>query len=96
MWSFIVYTEKDMVIQSPPMSSDVNETIAIVLKLAEPLFHKGCIVWMDNFYSSLDLSKFLRSQKTECAGTLKLTGKNIPSKVKEQKLKRGEPTVRHA
>lgn len=85
-----------MVRQSPLMSSDVNETIATVLKLAEPLLHKGYTVWVDNFYSSLESYKFLRTQKTECTGTVKLNGKNIPSKVKEQKLKRGEPTVQNA
>jgi hypothetical protein len=93
MWSFIVYKGKNMVIQSPLMSSDVNEAIATVLKLAKPLFHKGYTVWVDNFYSSLQPSKFLRTQKTECAGTL--NRKNTPSKVKERKLKRGEPTMQN-
>jgi transposase len=76
------------------MSSDVSETIATVLKLAEALLHKEYTVWVDSFYSSLEPSKFLRTQKTECAGTL--NKKKVLSKVKEQKLKRGEPTVQNS
>jgi hypothetical protein len=33
---------------------------------------------MDNFYNSQPLAKLLKSQKTDCAGTLKLNRKNTP------------------
>jgi hypothetical protein len=36
------------------MSSDMNETMAVMLKLSEPLLHEGCTGLMVNFYSSLD------------------------------------------
>jgi hypothetical protein len=78
-----------MAVQSPLNSSDMNK-IALLLKLAEPLLLKG-----SNLYSSPDLAKLLKSQKTHYAGILKLNRKNVPSKVKEQKLKTGELIVQH-
>jgi hypothetical protein len=42
------------------------------------------------------MSEFLRTQKTESAGTLKLNRKIMPSEVNEQKLKKGEPTAQLA
>jgi hypothetical protein len=50
---------------------------------------------MDNFYNSPALAKTLKSMGTDCVGTLKLNRKNVPKKVKETKLKKGELIGQH-
>jgi hypothetical protein len=69
--SFIAFTGKILVIQSPLISSDVNKTAALMLRLAEILFlkgfRKGHTVWMDSFWNLLDLTKFIKAYKINCA-----------------------------
>ena len=48
------------------------------------------MLWMDNFYNSPALIQRLRTLKTECVGTLRLSRKDVPQRVKEKKLKKGE------
>ena len=85
--SFISYTGKDTVFQTAFISGDTNKTVAIVLSLVEPLLEKGCTLWMDNFYKSL---------KTDCVGTVRLSRKDVPQRVKEKKLKKGELVAQHS
>jgi hypothetical protein len=52
---------------------------------------------MDNFYSSPCLAKILKTvHKTDCVGTLKLNRKNVPKKVKDTKLRKGEIIAQHS
>jgi len=89
LWSFLVYTGKDTVINSPLISSETPKTAAIVLKLLEPLVGKGFTLWMGNFYNSLDLALHLKfKNSTDCVGTMKITRKNVPKEVKDAKLKK--------
>ena len=90
MWSFIIYTGKDTVFQTAFISVDTNKTATIVLSLVEPLLKKGHTLWMDNFYNSPILAQRLKSLKTDCVGTLHLSRKDIPQRVKKKKLKKGE------
>ena len=64
LWSFIIYTGKDIVFQTAFISGDTNKTAAIVLSLVEPLLEKGHTLWMDNFYKSPALAQRLKSLKT--------------------------------
>jgi hypothetical protein len=41
---------------------------------------------MDKFYNSPVLAQRLKSLKTDCVGTLHLSRKDIPQRVKEKKL----------
>ena len=43
---------------------------------------------MHNFYKSPALAQRLKSLKTDCIGTLRLSRKDIPQRVKEKKLKK--------
>jgi len=90
LWAFIIYTGKDTVFQTAFISGDTNKTAEIVLSLVEPLLKKGRMLWMDNFYNSPALIQRLRTLKTECVGTLRLSRKDVPQRVKEKKLKKGE------
>ena len=97
LWSFIVYTGKDTELHSPLITADTNKTSAIVLKLVEPLLNQGRTLWMDNFYNSPTLARLLKiTHKTDCVGTLKLNRKNVPPKVKNTKLKKGEIVAQHS
>jgi len=96
LWSFIIYTGKDTVFQTEFISGDTNKTATIVLSLVEPLLKKGRTLWMDNFYNSPPLAQRLKSLKTDCDGTLHLSRKDVPQKVKDKKLKKGELVAQHS
>ena len=96
MWSFIIYTGKDTVFQTAFISGDTNKTAAIVLSLAEPLLEKGRTLWMDNFYNSPALAQRLKTLKTDCVGTLHLSRKDVPQRIKEKKLQKGELVAQHS
>jgi len=74
LWSFIVYTGKEIVLDSTLISKNMPMTTAIVLQLSEHLLHKGCTLWMDN-YNSLALANFLKLCNTDLVGTVRETGR---------------------
>ena len=90
MWSFIIYTGKDNVFQTALISGNTNKTAAIVLSLVQPLLEKDRTLWMDKFYNSPALAQRLKTLKTDCVGTLRLSRKDVPQRVKEKKLQKGE------
>ena len=96
LWSFIIYTGKDTVFQTPFISADTNKIATILLSLVEPLLKKGRTLWIDNFYNSPALAQRLKSLETDCVGTLCLSRKDIPQSVKEKKLKKGELVAQHS
>ena len=51
---------------------------------------------MDNLYDSPALAQTLKSLKTDCVGTLRLSRKDIPQTVKDKKLKKGELVAQHS
>jgi hypothetical protein len=65
------------------------------VELVEPLLKKGRMLWMDNFYNSPALAQTLKSLKTECVGTLRLSRKDVPQRVKDKKLKKTELVAQH-
>ena len=93
MWSFKILA--DTVFQTAFISGNTNKTATIVLSLVEPLLKKGHTLWMDNFYNLPALGQRLKSLKTDCVGTLCLSRKDIPQRVKEKKLKKGELVAQH-
>jgi hypothetical protein len=96
LWSVLIYTGKDTTIESSHITPDMNKTTAIVMKLMKPLLKEGRTVWRNNFYSPPTLAKILKTtHKTNCVGTLKMNRKNVPTKVKNTKLKIGEMTAQH-
>jgi len=95
LWSLIIYTGKT-VFQTAFISGDTNKTAAIVLSLLEPLLEKGRTLWMDNFYNSPALSQRLKTLKTDCVGTLILSRKDVPQRVKGKKLQKGELVAQHS
>jgi len=96
LWCFLVYTGKNMVLQSSLITPDTPKTAAVVLELLEPLFGRGHMLRIDNFFSSPELARKLKIEhSTDCVGTLKLNRKNIPKEVKDKKLEKGEIIARY-
>ena len=67
-----------------------------MLSLVEPLLEKGRTLWMDNFYNSPALAQRLKILKTDCVGTLHLSRKDVPQRVREEATERrtGSSTFR--
>ncbi|XP_063634991.1 piggyBac transposable element-derived protein 4-like [Cydia splendana] len=59
-----------------------NATAQIVQNLAKPLLGKGYTLIMDNFYNSPLLARYLKSQKTDCFGTLRVNREFVPEAIK--------------
>jgi len=51
---------------------------------------------MDNFYNLPALAQRLKSLKSDCLGTLHLSRKDVPQRVKANKLKKGELIAQHS
>lgn len=95
-WNLMVFTGSTMDLNSPIVPQNCKKTTAIVLCLVEKLLDQGYTLWMDNFYNDPELAKFLKSRKTDCAGTLRINRKSIPDEIKQQKLSKGELCVMHS
>ena len=67
-----------------------------MLSLVEPLLNKGRTLWMDNFYNSPALAQRLKSLKTDCVGTPRLSRKDVPQGVKDKKQKKRELVAQHS
>jgi hypothetical protein len=92
-----LYIEARTQLDSPMIPADTSKTSAIVLILVEPLLKHNRTVWIDNFYNSPALARILKmTYRTDCGGTLNLTRKDVPPKVKNAKLKKGEIVAQHA
>ncbi|XP_042368087.1 piggyBac transposable element-derived protein 3-like [Plectropomus leopardus] len=58
---------------------------SVVLKLAKPFLGKGRNITTDNFFTSLELAKALKAQKTSLVGTVNKSRRELPPSVKEQR-----------
>lgn len=65
-------------------------TAKVVLDLMDGFLNKGYILYADNFYNSVSLTKTLTAQSTYLCGTLRSNRKENPKEVVKQKLMRGE------
>ena len=61
-----------------------------VLYLVSGLENKGHILYMDSFYSSVDLFRELEKRHFGCTGTIRKNRKKLPTGIKAQKLAQGE------
>lgn len=65
-------------------------TAQVVLDLMNGFLNKGHILYADNFYNSVSLTKTMAEQLTYICGTLRSNRKENPKEVVQQKLARGE------
>ncbi|CAH2019884.1 unnamed protein product [Acanthoscelides obtectus] len=87
-YNFLIYTGADTnygdSFASEPLSARV------VLELSNNILDKGYCLFLDNYYTSVDLAEKLSMRRTDCVGTMRLNRKGIPKKLKEKKLEHGE------
>lgn len=62
----------------------------IVMNLCEPLLDCGRCIYVDNYYTSMELAHKLLERKTHLVGTLRKNRKNNPKDVINKRLKKGE------
>jgi hypothetical protein len=96
-WNFKVYQGKDT-----DMESEVGEVSKMwegeitVLKLCERLLNSGRTIYMDIWYSSPALFKYLLDRDTHAIGSVWARRKCMPATWKDTKLERGELTFASA
>ena len=74
-----------------PQDMPVSEFV--VRTLTEPILNKAHIVYMDNFFSSPKLFKFLEDNLTGACGTLRVSRTGVPSKIKRAEPKANQPPI---
>ncbi len=94
IFSFSIYTGKDPNVSISPngLADDV------VMRLLENKFNKGYSVFVDNFYTSLNLFLDLFNKDVSGTGTVRTNRKNFPSEMREvwdKKPPRGTSIFRH-
>lgn len=99
---FEVYTGKQ---SSQTEASVVNSmygftsaSAKVVLRLMQGFLHKGHCLVMDNFYNSVKLARFLKSNKTDVIGTLNRRRMGTPGDIQiinEKRLQKGTVVARH-
>ncbi|XP_045492556.1 piggyBac transposable element-derived protein 4-like [Colias croceus] len=95
LWSFIVYTGKQSSADLE-QAHGVPKSTAVVKKLMAPLLNKGYRLFMDNWYNSPLLARFLKRNGTDCIGTLRPSLRDVPVLINKAPLKRGEIIARHS
>ncbi|XP_026322276.1 piggyBac transposable element-derived protein 4-like [Hyposmocoma kahamanoa] len=93
LWSFLVYTGKQ---SSFDLGPEIAKSTAVVLKLIEPLLNKGYRLFMDNWFNSPILARFLKRNGTDCVGTLRSSRVNVPKLVTHAPLQQGQLVARHS
>ena len=88
IWNFFVYAGNDTTYLEKYM--DLPVTSRIVFLLMDPLLGKGYHLHTDNFYTSSTLADKLVDCETDTVGTVRVTRKDVPAKIKDTKLKKGE------
>lgn len=84
------YTIKIQVYSGKNLDTENNTPTKIVLSLCHELLNKGHTIATDNWYTSLGLAYELLKNNTHFLGTVRKNRRNLPKKVVETKLKRGE------
>ncbi|KAJ8711774.1 hypothetical protein PYW08_008728 [Mythimna loreyi] len=95
LWSFIVYAGKQSATDLE-QSPGVLKSTAVVKKLISPLLNKGYRLFIDNWYSSPQLARFLKLNGTDCVGTLRSSRKDVPVVISKAPLEKGEFVARHS
>lgn len=73
-----------------PVVGGTNHTEKVVLNLLEDYLNGGHSLYVDNYYTSVNLARKLLNKKTYSTGTLRANRKGTPTAVTGKKLKKGE------
>lgn len=86
IWNASVYCGKGSGNKRPGL----DHSGSVIIDLGEKLLNCGRLFVADNWYSSIELAKYLKANDTEYCGTLKRNRRNLPENLKKMKLKKGE------
>ena len=67
----------------------------VVTSLTEPLYNKGHVVCMDNFFASPALFEDLAQHQTGACGTLHVNRQGVPDRIKTARPRVGQPPITH-
>jgi len=81
----IIYKSKGTLIEK-----NTSFTFGIVDKLMSPYLGKGHTLYMDNYYNSIPLTKYLLDNKTNVVSTLRKNQKENPKEIMAANLKKGK------
>ena len=84
-WAVKVYSVK-----SSTGEHEIGLAKTVCKELMKDLVDQGRTLYVDNFYTSYDLTQYCQEKKTHLVGTLRANKKYIPKEVLNAKLKRGE------
>ncbi|XP_046674860.1 piggyBac transposable element-derived protein 4-like [Homalodisca vitripennis] len=83
--NIIIYLGKGTLIDK-----EKGHAFEVVRKLMQNYLGKGHIIFLDNFYNSVDLAEYLMTNQTNMCGTLQSNRVGNPQVVVQTKLKKGE------
>lgn len=93
IWNFCIYTGKDTDYgQNYP---EYKTSSRIVLELCHDLFHQGYKLYLDNWYTSIQLADKLCEYRTDMIGTMRQNRIGIPLDIKTTTLKKGQWIARY-
>ena len=91
IWKSFLYTGKEM---TDVLSGDHHYVaIKIVLNLMDGLLDKGYTLFVDNWYSSFELSMYLLTRQTDTFGTLMKNRQNLAPDMNKTIVKKGERII---
>lgn len=83
------YTLAIKVYAGKEANAELNVGSKIVLELSEPYLDCGRTLYVDNWYTSIELAESLNDRQTHLVGTLRANRKSNPKDVTQKKIKKG-------
>lgn len=90
LWSFFVSVGRF------EKNSSMPSKASTVLRLLRPLLNMGHVVFMDNWFTSPTLARYLKKKHTDCVGTVSSNTKHMPLALAKAPLAEGEYIARHS
>ncbi|KAJ1154260.1 hypothetical protein NDU88_007014 [Pleurodeles waltl] len=93
VYSLRVYTGKDSTLNPVGCPPTLGVTGKIVWELVQPLLHKGYNLYVDNFYTGVELFSELYKAGTVACGTVRCNRKGFPQELVCKKLHKSQSTA---
>ena len=92
VWSSCLYSGKELTEKLSLKYSDKYHYVAtnVVLYLMKNLLGKGYCLYLDNWYTSVELVRCLTANQTDVIGTLRMNRRGLPKELSSIKLNNGE------
>ncbi|KAL1447294.1 hypothetical protein WDU94_002722 [Cyamophila willieti] len=84
-WSLKVYSGK-----SSTGEREIGLAENVCFQLSEKLLDQGRTLYIDNFYTSVDIARNMLDRNTHVVGTVRANRRNLPKDITQAKIKRGQ------